>query len=653
MYIALLLFTLLPILHTKPVTDNFPQTIPNKEHNTIEKSKVKRAVTYQQKTTIPTRANIHGCEYNSVFYPPGEISRETDNHGWCGGLYCSWDGNILAWDDWNCRPTDTTAKLLATTVPKYTSAVPLDTNAVPLHSTLEPLDTTAHPLHTIPDPLDTTSDPQYTTSDPQYTTTNPLITSADPQDTKTRTTTMTNTRTKEFTIGVLTLPQAIKLKNKSTPTTNISDKAESATEISTTSVMFNIREKTTRRGRVTKKSKQLSIISELTTSALTKSEKSSKGRSSPDIFGVFTTATSNNKEFGEHKKYKTTHSQASFKKPTLTSTKIYTGMARVGTNVHYTNFKKSLSSLPFVSDSTAKASSTVSSTTRENIGWCFFKGRYFEDGDIISRIHHGWNWCSGWRCNQGKVDSWVDYNCPNPTTLPLSTPTTTNELVCLYKGVHYKEGELINSEGSGDCTMFYCTAGTIVPLEGSGDSSDSTSKTFGSSTTTSKSNIRSTDVNNLDTLSTKHLIHHTNIQPETTTKVPAKSDKNSKETIQVLSRTETPPSFLTVPSSTMIMAENFTESSSVVVLIKSNETVTIAPRTTKVTVTPNTNDELYKTEIDKISTTEENSFIVKPPRLCFHKGNTYAEGDHFNFFYLKQAIKINGIIPNKDTILEH
>lgn len=54
-------------------------------------------------TTLPTPL---GCFYNGDWYPPwSEVSRGQDDYGWCFGTYCCDDGQLVAWDDWNCGTT--------------------------------------------------------------------------------------------------------------------------------------------------------------------------------------------------------------------------------------------------------------------------------------------------------------------------------------------------------------------------------------------------------------------------------------------------------------------------------------------------------------------------------------------------------------------
>ena len=56
-------------------------------------------------TTTPTPV---GCLQNDVWYPAGsEISRGSDGEGWCFGVYCTHDGSLQLWDDFNCKTTTT------------------------------------------------------------------------------------------------------------------------------------------------------------------------------------------------------------------------------------------------------------------------------------------------------------------------------------------------------------------------------------------------------------------------------------------------------------------------------------------------------------------------------------------------------------------
>lgn len=74
--------------------------------------------TVRQPTTPPvfTTTAPAGCYIDGHFYPPGsDISRGEDRaSNWCYGTFCSEDGNILQWDNFNCFTT------LPTTIPTTT-----------------------------------------------------------------------------------------------------------------------------------------------------------------------------------------------------------------------------------------------------------------------------------------------------------------------------------------------------------------------------------------------------------------------------------------------------------------------------------------------------------------------------------------------------
>ena len=69
-------------------------------------------------TTVPIPL---GCFQNGAWYEPGsEISKESDEEGWCHGISCDSSGKIVAWDDWNCAATENShpKTLQPTTPPK-------------------------------------------------------------------------------------------------------------------------------------------------------------------------------------------------------------------------------------------------------------------------------------------------------------------------------------------------------------------------------------------------------------------------------------------------------------------------------------------------------------------------------------------------------
>ena len=62
------------------------------------------------KAIATTRPHYDGCFVNGEWYPPrSDITRGSDGNGWCYGTYCGEDGQLVAWDDWDCGMTLTAA----------------------------------------------------------------------------------------------------------------------------------------------------------------------------------------------------------------------------------------------------------------------------------------------------------------------------------------------------------------------------------------------------------------------------------------------------------------------------------------------------------------------------------------------------------------
>lgn len=71
-------------------------------------------------TTTPPTTIPFGCQGDdgNVYRPGEKISEgfdETSN--WCYGSYCSQDGNIIQWDNFNCKTTPPTTVPMTTTPP--------------------------------------------------------------------------------------------------------------------------------------------------------------------------------------------------------------------------------------------------------------------------------------------------------------------------------------------------------------------------------------------------------------------------------------------------------------------------------------------------------------------------------------------------------
>jgi len=89
--------------------------------NCDETTTIPPAITVPAPTTIPL-----GCIQNGIWYPPGsEISRGSDGNGWCYGQNCDQNGQIVAWDDWNCGPMTVTETPSPSSTPSPTpSTIP-------------------------------------------------------------------------------------------------------------------------------------------------------------------------------------------------------------------------------------------------------------------------------------------------------------------------------------------------------------------------------------------------------------------------------------------------------------------------------------------------------------------------------------------------
>lgn len=85
---------------------------------------------------IPTEVGCTGLD--GKWYPAGsEVSRGSDGNGWCYGTYCSHDGNLIAWDDWNCK-TATTGPVCSSPIPVPTSTPNPTTSPTPSSTTVPP-----------------------------------------------------------------------------------------------------------------------------------------------------------------------------------------------------------------------------------------------------------------------------------------------------------------------------------------------------------------------------------------------------------------------------------------------------------------------------------------------------------------------------------
>ena len=77
-----------------------------------------------------------GCHHNGKWYPPGsDISKGSDGKGWCYGTFCTADGEVAAWDNWDCDPTTedpSSESPSSTSAPTTSPAPPPTTVPIPL-----------------------------------------------------------------------------------------------------------------------------------------------------------------------------------------------------------------------------------------------------------------------------------------------------------------------------------------------------------------------------------------------------------------------------------------------------------------------------------------------------------------------------------------
>ena len=478
------------ILHAKPLT-NHPS--PNSASIPTTDTKQTTIPTILFDPTVPRRP---GCEYEGKFYFPGERFGEgTDGEGWCYGMYCDHDGNVISWDNFNCG---TTTALPPTTVPipttSKTTTPPTSTPRTTTAPTTFPEPTTVPrqlgcevdgkfylPGEEISSGIDkdanwcygsycsedgytiawdnwncfTTTIPTELSTTPEPTSSPPPPMTTTPQTSAPRTTTVPTTFPEPTTVprqlgcevdGKFYLPgEEIRSKiDKEANWCYGSYCGEDGNEIPWDNWNCFTAQPTTAPEPAS------SPTPPKTTSSPTTLEETSIP-SSPTTTPMFPTTAPSLRQ-----------STPQTTTPITTPTTPQTTTPKTST----TSVPSKETPLPTSSSKTPTLRSTLNPSTPESNSWCFFNGQYFENGGIISRIYHAWSWCSGWYCNYGKVDSWSDFNCPNPSTFPKSTQSTPGSQ-CYHKGVYYNEGEFVLSgEGSGDCEGLQCSGGVLVPYEG-------------------------------------------------------------------------------------------------------------------------------------------------------------------------------------------
>ena len=117
---------------TVPMTTSPPTTVPM-----TTSSPITVPLTTTPPTTFPMTA-IFGCQGdNGEIYAPGEKMSEgfDESSNWCYGSYCSENGQIIHWDNFNCKQTTQTTVPMTTSPP---TTVPMTTSSpitVPLTTT--------------------------------------------------------------------------------------------------------------------------------------------------------------------------------------------------------------------------------------------------------------------------------------------------------------------------------------------------------------------------------------------------------------------------------------------------------------------------------------------------------------------------------------
>ena len=72
-------------------------------------SRPKRYIhTPPQKHRPRPRPRPPGCEHNDKFYRLGEEISRGVSENWCFGMVCGEDGQLIAWDNWDCFGSSTT-----------------------------------------------------------------------------------------------------------------------------------------------------------------------------------------------------------------------------------------------------------------------------------------------------------------------------------------------------------------------------------------------------------------------------------------------------------------------------------------------------------------------------------------------------------------
>ena len=448
------------------------------------------------------RTVVPGCNYLGKFYPVGEISRGSDGRGRCYGTVCKPDGQVMHWDNWNCGTTPATT----TSPPAKTPSPPTSTpppNKTPDRHIMKTDSTPTNPLSHTTLPPTTTQSPVTTT---------PSTTNSPPTTTQVTTILLTfpfddpslcyyegkyyrdgDKVTEDFD-GTNWCSGLYCNQGDLVPWDDFNCKgADSSSPTITNPTLKTLNPTTT----------QPPVI--------TPPSVANPPSTTPRV-------TTDPPTFPPADSSACYHEGKYYNDGEIVSRK-FDGMNRCfglycneGDLVPWDDFncRTTTTSVPLMTDSTTTANTppktTPSPTTAQRPATsrpprtkpphttsssCYYEGKYYNDGETVSRKFDGMNWCYGLYCNQGDLVPWDDFNCKITTGVPSTTdsitttdsslrtkpPHSTSEAItntptfspgglplCYHEGKYYRHGDLIsrNFNGMNKCSGLYCKQGDVV-----------------------------------------------------------------------------------------------------------------------------------------------------------------------------------------------
>ncbi|EDO34737.1 predicted protein [Nematostella vectensis] len=411
----------------------------------------------------------YGCYENDRWYRPGaEISRGQSG-SWCYGTYCSESGEVIAWDDWNCK---TTAR--RTTKPSKEPAIPT-TKPIPKRDRVTPEPTTTPGCHYhgkwyLPgseisrssyggcesgltcdesgmimawDGLGCFRDPNTNvhTTDALKPTTEPPRTTPEPTTEPSRTTPEPTTEPSRTKPEPTTEPS----RTKPEPTTE----PPRTTSEPTTEPLRTTPEPTTEptTDHVTTVPRRRGCLYE---GKLYPPGNHQTGYDGRDwCYGIMCDRS------GQYEPWDNFNCGPE-------------------TTVPQTSAKRSTTTAPTTNDKQHPRTDSRKSTTdmrgqtpRQQSYECYYEGKWFAPGSEIYRSSNGHNWCFGARCSyDGNVIMWDDFNCEHHLTrlaLKIHRDRKSHPLNCYYRGRMYQTGnKIIHRSKNGKCYRAICAGGKIA-----------------------------------------------------------------------------------------------------------------------------------------------------------------------------------------------